>query len=119
MRAGFLRAFARDNEGASSSEYALILFVAGTGLALSTFMLGKAIGDSLIQSASLFAPQSGSASTAAASASADPAAEAASGFGPATASNSRGAVPAADPDCQGKGKSKGTCSGEAKGQGNK
>lgn len=115
MTSGFLRAFARDESGVSSSEYALILLVASTGLALSTFILGKAIGDSVIQTASLFRQPAAGAAAAAASDSGgvpDSAAAASPAGNPAD-------VAEPVPGCSGKGNSQGACKGHAKAKSNR
>ncbi len=39
----FLNDFVRDDGGASAAEYALILAIVGTGIALAAFQLGGAI----------------------------------------------------------------------------
>lgn len=39
----FLKDFVRDESGASAAEYALILAIVGTGIALAAFSLGEAI----------------------------------------------------------------------------
>ena len=39
----FLMNFVRDESGASAAEYALILAIVGTGIALAAFQLGGAI----------------------------------------------------------------------------
>lgn len=39
----FFKDFARDESGASAAEYALILAIIGTGIALAAFNLGGAI----------------------------------------------------------------------------
>ncbi|MFN4356357.1 Flp family type IVb pilin [Sphingopyxis alaskensis] len=39
----FLKDFVRDESGASAAEYALILAIVGTGIALAAFNLGGAI----------------------------------------------------------------------------
>lgn len=43
----FLKNFVRDESGASAAEYALILAIVGTGIALAAFNLGDAISDSM------------------------------------------------------------------------
>ncbi|GGJ41500.1 Flp family type IVb pilin [Sphingopyxis bauzanensis] len=40
----FLKNFVRDESGASAAEYALILAIVGTGIALAATNLGTAIG---------------------------------------------------------------------------
>jgi pilus assembly protein Flp/PilA len=42
----------RDDSGASAAEYALILAIIGAGIALAAFGLGKAISNSMSDSAS-------------------------------------------------------------------
>lgn len=114
MFAQFLRAFARDESGVSSSEYALLLLVATTGLLLSTFILGKAISDSVIRTAGLFAP--GGAAAAAAAGSGDaPAASAAAAAAAAPAGDSEAPEPV--PGCSGKGVDQGKCKGQGKAKG--
>jgi Flp pilus assembly pilin Flp len=108
MFAQFLRAFARDESGVSSSEYALLLLVATTGLLLSTFILGKAISDSVIRTAGLFAP--GGAAAAAAAGSGDASAAAAAPAGDSEA-------PEPVPGCSGKGVDQGKCKGQGKAKG--
>jgi len=39
----FLRSFVRDESGASAAEYALILAIVGTGIAVAAGLLGEAI----------------------------------------------------------------------------
>lgn len=55
MKPAILALLAKDRRGVSSAEYALLLAVAGTALALSSFTLARAVGDSLTGSASLLA----------------------------------------------------------------
>ncbi|MEW6576874.1 MAG: Flp family type IVb pilin [Pseudomonadota bacterium] len=43
----FATSFLRDDSGASAAEYALILAIVGTGIALAAFNLGGAIGDAM------------------------------------------------------------------------
>lgn len=43
----FLTDFARNESGASAAEYALILAIVGTGIALAAWGLGDAIGGAL------------------------------------------------------------------------
>ena len=43
----FLKNFVRDESGASAAEYALILAIVGTGIALAAVSLGTAISDSM------------------------------------------------------------------------
>jgi len=43
----FLKNFVRDESGASAAEYALILAIVGTGIALAAFNLGDAISDAM------------------------------------------------------------------------
>lgn len=43
----FLKNFVRDESGASAAEYALILAIVGTGIALAAVALGTAISDSM------------------------------------------------------------------------
>ena len=50
----FASAFLRDNSGASAAEYALLLSVIGAGLAMSAFVLGNTIADSMENSSDLF-----------------------------------------------------------------
>ena len=42
-----LAAFLRDESGASAAEYALILAIVGTGIAVAAIFLGGAIGNSM------------------------------------------------------------------------
>lgn len=37
----------KDNSGASAAEYALILAIVGTGIAIAALLLGSAIGNSM------------------------------------------------------------------------
>ncbi len=50
----FANTFLRDNRGASAAEYALLLSVIGAGLAMSAFVLGDTIADSMENSADVF-----------------------------------------------------------------
>ena len=43
----FLMNFVRDESGASAAEYALILAIVGTGIALAAFNLGGAISGAM------------------------------------------------------------------------
>jgi len=43
----FIKNFLRDESGASAAEYALILAVVGSGIAVSAVALGGAIGDAI------------------------------------------------------------------------
>ena len=43
----FVKSFIRDESGASAAEYALILAVIGTAIAIGSIALGKAIGGAL------------------------------------------------------------------------
>lgn len=43
----FLKNFVRDENGASAAEYALILAIVGTGIALAAFGLGGAISGAM------------------------------------------------------------------------
>ena len=43
----FLRDFLRDDSGAAAAEYALILAIVGTGIALAAFLLGGAISGAM------------------------------------------------------------------------
>jgi pilus assembly protein Flp/PilA len=43
----FLKNFVRDESGASAAEYALILAIVGTGIAVAAFNLGDSIGDAM------------------------------------------------------------------------
>lgn len=43
----FLKNFVRDESGASAAEYALILAIVGTGIALAAFNLGEAISGAM------------------------------------------------------------------------
>lgn len=47
----FLKNFVRDESGASAAEYALILAIVGTGIALAAVALGGAISDSMSDAA--------------------------------------------------------------------
>jgi pilus assembly protein Flp/PilA len=47
----FLKDFIRDDSGASAAEYALILAIVGTGIALAAVALGTAISDSMSDAA--------------------------------------------------------------------
>ena len=46
-----LKAFGRDESGASAAEYALILGIIGTTIAASSILLGDAIGDVMARAA--------------------------------------------------------------------
>ena len=54
----------RDDAGASAAEYALILAVVGTGIALAAFNLGSAIKTSVQASANCIKAPSGTAPSA-------------------------------------------------------
>lgn len=69
MLVGLVRSLARDQSGASTAEYALLLGVVGTGFVLASFNLGHAIATSLEESASLFSPRPELAAAAATAAS--------------------------------------------------
>lgn len=43
----FITSFLRDENGAAAAEYALILAIVGTGIALAATNLGTAIGDAM------------------------------------------------------------------------
>lgn len=43
----FLKNFVRDESGASAAEYALILAIVGTGIALAAVNLGTAVSDAI------------------------------------------------------------------------
>ena len=47
----FINDFVRDDSGASAAEYALILAIVGTGIALAAVALGSAISDSMSDAA--------------------------------------------------------------------
>ena len=53
---GSIRDFMRDERGASSSEYALILGVIGVGVGAATLMLGANVGASMNGKAASFDP---------------------------------------------------------------
>ena len=46
-----LKAFGRDESGASAAEYALILGIIGTGIAVASVTLGDAIGSVMTRAA--------------------------------------------------------------------
>ena len=46
-----LKAFGRDESGASAAEYALILGIIGTGIAVASVTLGDAIGGVMTRAA--------------------------------------------------------------------
>ena len=48
----FLKNFVRDECGASAAEYALILAIVGTGIALAAFNLGGAISGAMSEAES-------------------------------------------------------------------
>jgi pilus assembly protein Flp/PilA len=48
-------AFLRDESGASAAEYALILAIVGTGIALAALFLGGTIGNSMNKAAGCIA----------------------------------------------------------------
>ena len=72
MLVGLVRSLARDQSGASTAEYALLLGVVGTGFVLASFNLGHAIATSLEESASLFSPRPELAAAAATATAASP-----------------------------------------------
>ena len=43
----FLKSFVTDESGASAAEYALILAIVGSGIALAAFSLGETISDAM------------------------------------------------------------------------
>ena len=48
----FLKNFAADESGASAAEYALILAIVGTGIAVAAFTLGGAISSAMSSASS-------------------------------------------------------------------
>lgn len=52
----FLSAFLRDESGASAAEYALILAIVGTGIAVAAGTLGTAISTAMDDAAALIDP---------------------------------------------------------------
>jgi len=51
MMIKFVTSFLRDDSGASAAEYALILAIVGTGIALAAVGLGEAISGAMTSSA--------------------------------------------------------------------
>ena len=47
----FLKTFLNDESGASAAEYALILAIVGTGIALAALALGTAVGGAMTKAA--------------------------------------------------------------------
>ena len=47
VKVKFVSSFLRDESGASAAEYALILAIVGTGIAVAAIALGGAISDSI------------------------------------------------------------------------
>ena len=54
----FFKALWNDQSGASAAEYALILAIVGTGIALAAFGLGGAIGNAMNKSSNCIAAPS-------------------------------------------------------------
>lgn len=58
----FLLALLREKGGASAAEYALILAIVGSGLALAAFLLGGAIATSMNDAAACISSAGGACS---------------------------------------------------------
>jgi pilus assembly protein Flp/PilA len=59
----FFKTLWADQNGASAAEYALILAIVGTGIAMAAWGLGGAIGNSMNKATNCIASSSANAST--------------------------------------------------------